>query len=198
MERSEKFALHDHLKRTVLHVAEEQSNLSYIKFLVDVGTDVNSKEGCELTPLSLAVLKNDPEVCEFLVDCGACYDGPLFISIPSPKNMATILQLAPVLEVFQLALNERDKEDGLISLLDSRFIGNKESKKVMSSNGDIQEASENERPATNRSCKGFVTPVVGDVSTCKTNEAVEIVCLQTDWNMRWRFAQRMLLLRGNL
>ena len=172
LKRSEKFALHDHLKRTLLHVAVEQSNLSYIKFLIDVGIDVNSKEGCGLTPLSLAVLKNDPEVCEFLVDCGACYDGPLFASIPSPKDMATILQLAPVLEVFQLDLNERDKEDGLISLLDSRFIGNEESKKVMSSDGDIQEASENERPGTNRSCKGFLTPVAGDVDTCKTNEAV--------------------------
>ena len=85
---------------------------------------MNSKEGCGLAPLSLAVLKNDPEVCEFLVDCGACYDDPLFTSILFPKDMATVLQLVPMLEVFQLDLNERDKEDGLISLLDSRFSGN--------------------------------------------------------------------------
>ena len=35
VKRSEKFALHDHLKRTLLDVAVEQSNLSYIKFLID-------------------------------------------------------------------------------------------------------------------------------------------------------------------
>ena len=28
-----------------------------------------------------------------------------------------------------------------------------------------------ERTEVNRSCRGFVTPVVGDVETCKTNSA---------------------------
>ena len=52
----EPFKASDHFQRSLLHVAVEQSNLGYVKFSIDIGCDVNSKEGCGLTPLSLAVL----------------------------------------------------------------------------------------------------------------------------------------------
>ena len=44
------FEARDHLQRSLLHVAVEQSNLTYLKYLVDMGCDINSKEGCGLTP----------------------------------------------------------------------------------------------------------------------------------------------------
>ena len=52
--------MRDHLQRSFLHVAVEQQNIVYTKFLVEIGCSVNAKEGCGLTPLSLAVLNPFP------------------------------------------------------------------------------------------------------------------------------------------
>ena len=40
----------DHFKRSLLHIAVELQNDVYAKFLVDIGLNVNEKEGCGLTP----------------------------------------------------------------------------------------------------------------------------------------------------
>ena len=74
----------DHLGRTLLHIAVEMENLSYVQFLVEAGCHVNAKEGCGLTSLNLAVVKKNKEICMFLVQSGARFDGPLFTSIPHP------------------------------------------------------------------------------------------------------------------
>ena len=59
----------DHLKRCMLHVA-------VVKYLVNLGLNVNAREGCGLTPLSLAVLEKNSAMCKFLVESGAMYSGP--------------------------------------------------------------------------------------------------------------------------
>ena len=124
------------------------------------------KEGCGLTALNLAVLKKDREICKFLVDSGARYDGPLFTSIPSPKKMATKLMLVPILEIFQIDMLDREQEDELIAMIDTRLSANVEREKE--SGTELT----SEVMAINRSSDGFITHVVGDVGTCKTNEAV--------------------------
>ena len=60
-----------HLGRTLLHIAVEMENLSYVQFLVEAGCHVNVKEGCGLTPLNLAVVKKNKEICMCLVQSGA-------------------------------------------------------------------------------------------------------------------------------
>lgn len=56
-ENIEKALTRDHLNRSMLHVAVERSYKTLVKYLVDIGLNVNDREGCGLTPLSLAVLK---------------------------------------------------------------------------------------------------------------------------------------------
>jgi hypothetical protein len=82
----------DHLKRCMLHVAVEKNDANFAKYLVDLGLNVNAREGCGLTPLSLAVLGKNSAMCKFLVESGAMYSGPLFTSIPSPLFMVEELK----------------------------------------------------------------------------------------------------------
>ena len=70
----------DHLKRTMLHVAVERNEFNLVKFFVDVGLNVNEKEGCGATPLSIAVLLKNTRICKVLFDAGAKHSGPLYTS----------------------------------------------------------------------------------------------------------------------
>lgn len=65
----------DHLERCLLHVAVEQNHRNFVKFLVDLGLNVNSREGCGMTPLSIAVLQKSNALCRFLSESGTQYAG---------------------------------------------------------------------------------------------------------------------------
>ena len=109
----------DHLRRSLLHVAVEQRHENFAKCLVDMGLDVNCREGCGITPMSLAVLNKDSVLCKFLVESGARYSGPLFTSIPSPLCMAERLQHGEVLQIFAEDQGESEDENELIRQIDS-------------------------------------------------------------------------------
>ena len=53
----------DQFGRTVFHAAVEERNYTLTKVLISSGINPNTKEGCGLTPLSLAVLNSDPIMC---------------------------------------------------------------------------------------------------------------------------------------
>lgn len=147
----------DHLRRSLLHVAVEQEHESFAKCLVDMGLDVNCREGCGLTPLSLAVLCKN--LCKFLVESGARYTGPLFTSIASPGT----LHLEEISQIFDEDQEHSEDENELIRQMDVGFA-----KGCNTTHNAVAGQSE---VAINRSSSGFVTPVVGDVGTCKTNNA---------------------------
>ena len=48
-DNKEKVTVKDHLRRSLLHVAVEQGNENFAKCLVDMGLDVNCREGCGIT-----------------------------------------------------------------------------------------------------------------------------------------------------
>ena len=75
--------------------------------------------------------------------------------------MAERLQHAEILQIFSEDQDESEDENELIRLIDNTFS------KGGSSGGD----SVDTETEVNRSCRGFVTPVVGDVGTCTTNSA---------------------------
>ena len=52
----------DHLRQSLLHVAVEQGQENFAKCLVDMGLEVNYREGCGITPLSLAVLNKNKDL----------------------------------------------------------------------------------------------------------------------------------------
>ncbi len=151
----------DHLKRCMLHVAVEKNDANFVKYLVDLGLNINAREGCGLTPLSLAVLEKNSAMCKFLVESGAMYSGPLITSIPSPLFMAEELKLSEIQHIFHDEKALSDEEDLLIQSIDETFC--KSLTNNTSSQHDVKDC--------NRTCCGFITPVVGDVGTCKTNNA---------------------------
>ena len=75
--------------------------------------------------------------------------------------MAERLQYPEILEVFAEDQEESEEGNEFIRHIDSTFS------KLSSSASNIN----NNDSKVNRSCSGFVTPVVGDVGTCKTNQA---------------------------
>lgn len=58
--------------------------------------DVNVKERCGATPLSLAVIKKNEEICAYLLDNFAVFNSHFFSIIPSPHAMAKNLNLEAV------------------------------------------------------------------------------------------------------
>ena len=150
----------DHLQRSLLHVAVEMENINYVKFLVRAGCLINAKEGCGLTPLNLAVIKKNKDIVQFLVTSGAKHSGPLFSSIPSPCEMAQVLDLPDIQAVFDRDNELSDDEDSLLHIFDPMYN---------SMQLPISTHDQKEKDVCNRQSDGFLTPVVGDVGTCKTN-----------------------------
>ena len=65
----------DHLERTYLIKAVEDNEPGFANFLLDCGANVNAVEGCGLTPLTHAVLKNNIYMVSMLLDRGAAHKG---------------------------------------------------------------------------------------------------------------------------
>ena len=102
----------DHLGRNILHYAVKYNNL-LVKTLLSSALNINVQEGCGATPLSLAVLNCNAEMCELLVESFASFSGPLFACMPSPMDMAKNMELTEILEVF----DNQEKEDDVIDCL---------------------------------------------------------------------------------
>ena len=151
----------DHLQRSLLHVAIERNHNTFAKFLVDLGVNVNCREGCGMTPLNIAVLQSNTALCKFLVDSGAQHSGPLFTSIPSPLVMAKAMHLDNIQRLFEEDSALSDEENLLIQEMDRTFH-----KSLSNLN-----ANQEKEMKPDRTCSGFITPVVGDVGTRKTNNA---------------------------
>ena len=111
-------AVCDYLGGSLLYVAVEQGNECLTKCLLDMGLDVNCREGCGVTPLSIAVLCQNTTLCKFLVESGARCKGPLFTSIPLPICMAHKLDLADILKLFDADEELLEEENELIGKID--------------------------------------------------------------------------------
>lgn len=79
--------------RTLIHAAVENGNLSMVKTLVYAGVNINAKERCGATALTIAVLKKNEEICKFLLDNFAIFNDYFFPTIPSPHIIARKLEL---------------------------------------------------------------------------------------------------------
>jgi ankyrin repeat protein len=78
--------LKDMYKRTISHHAVEHKNYLLAKVLLTVGINPNYKEGCGATPMSLAILNADVNMCKLLLDNFADYSCALFGSFPTNGN----------------------------------------------------------------------------------------------------------------
>ena len=56
----------DRYDRTVFHAAVEEQQYTLVNILLACGINPNAKEGCGATPMSLAVINSDLEMCKIL------------------------------------------------------------------------------------------------------------------------------------
>ena len=127
--------------------------------MIAVGCNPNVKEDCGVTPLTIAVLLHDKNICQQLASCGASIKGPLFVNVPSPLAVAEKLELTEMCKIMQS--DSSDDEDEVISSYHTSF---RIPCCCVDKRKDIKEI--------NRSCDGYITGVVGDVGNCKNNRSV--------------------------
>ncbi|CAB4018428.1 GA-binding subunit beta-1 isoform X2 [Paramuricea clavata] len=165
----------DRYDRTIFHYAVEVKNYVLAKILLTVGTNPNCKEGCGATPLSIAVMNADINMCKLLLENFAEYSGPIFGVFPSPIEMAAAMELTDIVDLF----NEYSKvnENPLMSVLQS---DNCYSTPTQSTNDPAEsfDCEKSSQTATDFVYKrsvyqGFPTGIVGDVGTCKINRSVK-------------------------
>ena len=77
----------DHLGRLLLHHAA-QGDTDIVECLFSIGFNPNIKEKCGVTPLIIAVISKNKEICDILVKNKASERGPLFSDAPSPMDIA--------------------------------------------------------------------------------------------------------------
>ena len=157
--RKDTYSVTDHLGRTITHVAVEQNHELLLECILAAGYNPNIKEHCGATPLTLAVIKKSTKLVKLLLSAGANVIGPLYAEIPTPLEMARKLELA---EIYEL-MNPVDSDDDDECLL---YYDEKLSTTVVVE--QQQESSSNET-SFDRSTPGFLTGVVGDCGTCKSN-----------------------------
>jgi hypothetical protein len=161
----------DHLGRTFLHIAVEQLNMNFVECLLHVGFNPNAKEKCGITPIIISVVLKSKEMCQLLVKSRACVRGPLFTNVPSPMAVAKKMELAEILEI--LDPTSSDEEDDDLCSYDPAF-------QSVQSQVSVPTTKDNNKACT-RSSPGFITGVVGDVGTCKTNRGVMSRSSSHDW-----------------
>lgn len=164
----------DSYGRTIFHVAVEEKNYLMVKILLGVGVNVNSKEGCGTTPLSVAVINSDVRMCKILLENFAEYNGPMFGSIPSPQEMAFAMELNDISDLFRIEAVANDSQ--LVDVLQrSPELAYHIESPPESTNDNIL-SNMHEKASSfvyNRFMEqGFPTGIVGDVGTCKINRSV--------------------------
>lgn len=165
----------DHLGRTLLHAAVEQLNVGLVECLLRVGCNPNAKEKCGVTPLVIAIILKSEEICQLLVNSRACVRGPLFTNVPSPISIARKMELTEILEILNPSAS--DEEDKDLCMYDPVF----QNAPSTDSTPSVATSNEESSQACKRSSPGFITGVVGDVGTCKTNRGVMSRSCVHDW-----------------
>ena len=118
-ELTEKPYIHNaqnHLGRTLLHVAVEKLNINFVRCFANVGFNLNAREKCGITPLIIAVILKNKELCQLLANARASVRGPLFTNVPSPIAIAKKMDLPKICDI--LDLTEFDEEGSELQCYD--------------------------------------------------------------------------------
>ena len=164
----------------MLHVSVEKSNNQLAKALIYSEFNVNVKEGCGLTSLHLALITGNETMALFLLERNSKYDGPLFSAVPSPKAIAMRLNLTDIMEAMVQKDSESDEENDVIANIDTvfKYQPMDEAKRNSSFASSTTTAGNGN---TNCSNSGYVAHLIGDVGTCKTNQAVMSCTCAYNW-----------------
>lgn len=104
------FSFKDDCDRSVIHVAVEKGLSCLVKCLLMCGAGVNDYEGCGATPLLLAVIKQDPQMVDLLIQFGGRVSGTFPGNVISPLQAAFMLGNEVIISKLQAA---REKVEGI-------------------------------------------------------------------------------------
>ena len=163
-ENSQLMSVKDHLGRSLLHAAVEQQNVKLVQCLLHAGVNPNSKEACGITPVLIAVITKNKEICQLLVKSQASVRGPLFANVPSPLAVALQIEEAEIYKILSPVAS--DEEHDVIAAYDPGFV------KIENMTSDKDGKGNKIENNCNRGSPGFITGIVGDVGICKTTRGV--------------------------
>ena len=121
MLRTMNLSVTDHLGRTLLHVACEHENFNFASCLLQAGINPNAKEMCGATALVISIIKKHKQLCQLLIHHQACVRSPLFVTIPSPLEIASRMEQTEIIEI--LNSDDSDSENDDIASYEATFDG---------------------------------------------------------------------------
>ena len=161
----------DQYKRTFLHAAVEDGDHFLVKLLLAIGFNPNIQEGCGATPLVLAVVGEKSEICKTLVGHLADIDGPTFIRIPLPKQLATHLGQNHILDIFEKFSVDKEDEEVWAGIYGQASGARLDTRNDLPNEAKLAELLEdldcNETPKFKYSRESTPTIMIGDNATTK-------------------------------
>ena len=153
--------------RTLIHAVVENDNLPMVKTLVCAGININAKERCGATALTIAVIKKNEEICKFLLENFSIFADYVFSTIPSPHSIARKLEL----EVANI-MDEKLKAEIPTNIAIWETVQNKEEMEQPESVSEKDQSDANDEAYQNER-KSSLTLFVGDQGTNKVLRGVK-------------------------
>jgi hypothetical protein len=161
---SEKLNIKDKFGRTMLHFAVENEHLDMIDLMFSVGCNPNAKENIGITPLCIAVIKENFEICKLLLQYGA----DCMCSTPSALEIGHTCGQQDIITLFEDILNKRNAQDKKLSKQCGKAVVCTE----QSDSTVTEEESSDENYNFQRT--NFKLPIFGDNGTEKQVRAIKI------------------------
>ena len=164
----------------MLHVAVERNLGTLVECLLACGAEVNSREGCGVTPLHLAVFHGHIEVVRTLLRYDAKPSGTFPVNIPSPLQAA--LQQDTPWEIVKLLQDKSTEIKSQTALLAHEILTGTEGMNADTNNTlNHNSVIGNPNQETNHSVRNLVGArdrviAVGDVKTTTTTRGLRNRC----------------------
>ena len=174
------YGFKDDCLSTVLHVAVERNLGTLVECLLACGAEVNSREGCGVTPLHLAVFHGHIEVVRTLLRYDAKPSGTFPGNIPSPLQAA--LQQDTPWEIVKLLQDKSTEIKSQTALLAHEILTGTEGMNADTNNTlNHNSVIGNPNQETNNSVRNLVGArdrviAVGDVKTTTTTRGLRNRC----------------------
>ena len=103
----------DHHGNSVLHHAVQNGDFGLVKTLINARVNINIRERCGATPLTISVLKGDEEMVKILLENFVICHERFFTSVPGPKAIAKKFKLDNIQMLID-KYSDREDEQGLL------------------------------------------------------------------------------------
>ena len=156
--------------RTIIHAAVENGNTTLVKTLISAGVDVNAKEICGATPLTIAVVNKNEELAQLLVQNFAIFDSRYFTTIPNPVTIAKKMDMDIASTMDNMSNQDLAENSEIWQIF---HCAEQPSQVEISTSENWDPTDEDETYEYRRSNKSCITLTVGDQGTNKIIRGVK-------------------------